>query len=376
MGSRALIAVAVMMLALAGGCRGAGERAPADISDSLTSPSGTTSPDESVQVPVDLTSATAEAHQTALQLVRSGIPGVLIVLTDGPEVQIISEGVAVRGVEVPPSPDQPSRIASLTKPMVATAVLRLVEQGDLALDDTLAEILPGVVPDAAEITITELLSHSSGLPEITGPIMGRAEPWSNERTLRVLSRLEAVETTFSNYTNTNYILLGLVIEELTGDTLADSLSALTFEPAGMTNTAVLSRVDVDSVGHGYSGPRDETGLVLRTAHAGGGAVASARDVDRFMIALSNGSLLPDNLVTEMTTGRGQSMGTFDDYGLGIATLNTNCGPALGHSGRLAGYTSEMWWLADSDRRVVVFLNSDAEVANGGAYALVHAALCG
>jgi D-alanyl-D-alanine carboxypeptidase len=298
-----------------------------------------------------------------------GVPGLVVVATDGLETEVIELGEAVKRPAVPSSATRPSRLASLTKTMVATVVMRLVEGGDLALDATVERVAPGLLRAGRRITVEELLSHTSHLAEVPHRLYRTLRPDPETLALRAVDRqgLEDVDVSFPAYRNSNYLVLGLLAERVTGKPLARLLRRLVFEPAGMTTARLAPVVDPREVVHGYDAGHDYTRSTAPPAAASGGVVASARDVDRFLVALFGGRLVGRETLAAMLEPHGYALGDWSDYGLGVAILDTPCGPAYGHSGRLPGYSTEMWVLPSESRRVVVIANGD-EAAGGGSLA--------
>lgn len=319
----------------------------------------------------------AETMQDRLALSRSiaedwlgpAVPGLVVVATAGLETEVLELGEAVRRPAVPSSATRPSRLASLTKTMVATVAMRLVEEGDLALDATVERVAPGLLRAGRKVTVEGLLSHTSHLPEIPRWLYRTHRPDPEGLALRAVDRrrLEDVGVSFPAYRNSNYLVLGLLAERVTGQPLARLLRRIVFEPAGMTTARLAPVVDPRTVVHGYDATHDYTRSTAPPAAASGGVVASARDVDRFLVALFGGRLVGRETLAAMLQPHGYALGDWSDYALGVALLDTPCGPAYGHSGRLPGYATEMWVLPSEGRRVVVIANGD-EAAGGASLA--------
>jgi D-alanyl-D-alanine carboxypeptidase len=305
------------------------------------------------------------------------IPGILVIATDGDEQRVLELGLAITEPPLPVSADLPFKVASLTKPMVATAVMRLVERGELRLADTVEDVVPGLLAYGGRVTVEQLLSHYSGLREAE-PFIGR-RPVPDRAVARELSEagLDSDPGLLPYYRNSNYLVLGLVVEEITGQPLDQALDALVFTPAKMRTAVLVRRVASDrTVVHGYSAGKDVTHRSISRAPAGGGVVASAQDADRFAEALFDGGLVEDQTLEQMTAGHGMGLVAFDDYGLGLAMVETDCGRAYGHSGRHAGYASELWVIPYLDRRVVVMANHEGPATEETVYRTRDAALCG
>lgn len=270
----------------------------------------------------------------------------------------------------PARSDARFRAASITKQLLTVATLRLVEQGRLSLDTTIGERLPGVLPDYADVTLEQLLSHTSGIPDFLDALI--VSPYwrdlvtesSERRTDRELVRAAATLPPLGEddraYSNTNFVLAGMMVREATGLRLGKALNRLVFRPAGMWQT-------VFDTSSGLAAPRlKEYGIVggqartiasfNPTIFSGAGAVVStARDLDRFQKALSDGRLVPPATVRLMRT----PVSTIDGlgYGLGTMVLPDPCDPegsvVTGHNGGSFGTISWSLSSADGSRRVAI-----------------------
>lgn len=271
-------------------------------------------------------------------------------------------------------PDHAFRVGSITKTFVATVVLQLAAEGGLGLDDSVEQWLPGLVPNGRAITLRQLLNHTSGIYNYTeDEALFRSlvrDP------LRVLTpeELVAVATrhgprfapgTDWSYSNTGYIVLGLVIEKATASPLEEQLRQRIFEPLGLARTSLPGAAALPPpAAHGYlppgnglvatrgGKPVDVTAWSPTWAWAAGALVSTAGDLARFYGALLGGELLQPEQLREMRTavaGPG--------YGLGLAVDRLQCGPALGHTGGVPGYTSIAYGSEDGSRQAIVLVNT-------------------
>lgn len=217
-------------------------------------------------------------------------------------------------------------IGSQTKAMVATALLQLVEESRIGLGDELADLLPevaadGMVERADEITVQQLIQHTSGIPDFwsrngsTEPAFDvfdfstHYSPIDIVETTRGLPRTGGPGETFA-YSNTNYTLIGMIIERVTGHTLADELDRRLFRPLGMTRTYALTKPPEGIKGpHGHGYHPDSTGALhdMHRANASwgfgaGNVVSTTHDVSAFQRAFDQGRLLPPSLQEILTHG--------------------------------------------------------------------------
>lgn len=324
----------------------------------------------------------AASFQHIIDTVSSGAttPG-LVVLVDipGQGRWIGAGGLANRAAQTPVQTGDRFRIASVTKMFIATVVLQLAQEDRLHLDDTVEQWLPGLVPGGQAITLRQLLNHTSGLYDYLDS--GFEAIYFAQKPLRVWMPGELVAYGVSHppyfapgepgrwkYSNTNYILLGMVIEKVTGTPLAQEVRARIFEPLGLTNSFFEESETIPGgFVHGYIGDEDYTHASLST-WAAGGIVSNAEDLSTFARALFGGKLLSDPMLREMLTW--EDMSGNPVYGLGVARSIEGLSLATqgivptdmrfeemwGHIGGLSGFKSVVGYEPQSGVVVVVLLN--------------------
>lgn len=288
--------------------------------------------------------APASLDDAAAELVESGVPGVIVRLRDGEHVRELAKGEAAA--------DDRFRIGSVTKTFVAALTLDLARLGILSLDDTAADFEPGLVSDAADITIRELLSHRAGLFDYTSDpalLRGELEP----RELIGIADGKPRAAGYS-YSSTNYLVLGFVLQRAGLAGLDRMLSRQILEPYGLADTTFEPGVVDAPHLHGHARPlrdgiatgslRDTSDRTARSAWAAGAMVSTAADLDRFFTRLLAGDL-----------GRRMRPRGDDRYGLGLARFETACGPVVGHTGNLLGTITVVW--TRGDRVLVVAANA-------------------
>lgn len=326
--------------------------------------------------------ALAGALNSVLEAARSslGAPGAaLYVAGPGIGAHSLASGVADRATRAPIEPGSPVRIASVTKPFVAVVALQLAQEGWLLLDHPVEHWLPGLVPGGGRITVRHLLRHTSGLPDyLSDGIVGRArrDParvWAPEELVREALRRPPLFAPGApgrwSYSNTNFILLGLIVERVTGNPLEAELRQRIVAPLGLRDTALAPpAADAGGLAHGYVGSRDYTALNTSVAWAAGGMTSTVSDVGAFVRALVGGALLRPETLAAMqqweSTGGAWAIPDLA-YGLGLMrrTLPAAAGLApaarlaVGHTGALAGYRLAAWHLPASDITIVVALTS-------------------
>jgi D-alanyl-D-alanine carboxypeptidase len=299
-------------------------------------------------------------------LVAGGAAGVLMHYRDEHGLWSGSCGVAEIGTDRPVDPDGWFRIGSVTKTYTAAVVLSLVGDGLLRLEDSCERWLPGVVPGGDRITVRQLLNHTSGLynytddlPEPRQIVLDRYQHWEPQRAVGMATAHDPLFAPGSSwsYSNTNYVLLGLLVEAATGNPYSAEVRTRVLEPLGLQRTLVPGdEVSLpDPHAHGYL-PVDGELVDLAQfnasqAWAAGEIVSTADDLNRFYAALLTGELLRpaelEAMLTTVDTGDGGG-----GYGLGIGRVELPSGLVVwGHTGGIFGYLTGSYHSADASRQV-------------------------
>ncbi|MFJ8432120.1 serine hydrolase domain-containing protein [Kitasatospora sp. NPDC094019] len=294
------------------------------------------------------------------------------------------------------------RIGSVTKTFVSTVVLQLADEGRLRLDDPVETYLPGVVPNGGAITLRQLLQHTSGLFDYledprflyhdeaslrTYLAEGR---WTDFRPEELVSVGVGHAPYFEpgqgwHYSNTNYILTGMIIRKVTGRSWQREVERRIVEPLHLDDTTFpnsSARIPGPHA-HGYvqlpEGPADVTRINPTVADAAGNGISTTADLDRFHAALFGGKLLTPARLAEMTTAVPAPM-IAAHYGLGLIRYDLPCGEVWGHTGGIPGYDTIMLGARDGSRQFALSFNvlEGAETDGTGAAinALLVKAACG
>lgn len=288
------------------------------------------------------------------------------------------------------------RAGSITKTFVATVVLQLVQEGGLRLEDSVDTYLPGLVHghgnDGSALTLRALLTHTSGLydyaaalPAADPALMGTAGPSALPLTpaaavRTAVSRPPVVARGAYAYSSTNYVLLGLVVERVTGHSYATEIRRRILTPLRLTGTSLPGARATLPLPHsrGYHRSaadgtlRDVTATDPRIAGAAGELVSTLADLDDFYAALLGGRLLPPaQLAALLDTGAADGA-----YGMGIYPQELSCGTTVwGHNGHITG--SYVRTAATRDgRHVLTFrVNTDTRPGAGLETELLEAEFC-
>lgn len=321
----------------------------------------------------------AEIQDQLDALVATGVPGVAVV-AEGADGRIEqASGVADLATGEPLTPKHRFRLGSVTKIFVATLVLRLAEEGLLDLDDDAAPFVEGV-------TVRQLLNHTSGLDDFGGDMIAFFEPYRRDLGHRwELGPREELQRVLEKprlfppgkgwaYHGSNYIVLGLLVEEATGTPLREALRQRVFAPLGLARTDLVEGPLLRDCACGYlppdnpilpgeADPVDVTAIDLPFHRAGGGIVSTAGEVATLLRVVLGGGLLPDGLRAEMLDAVPSDWPETDRYGLGIGEITSllrgersPCGAAWGHLGFSLGYVAIALSSEDGTRQVVICAN--------------------
>ncbi|WP_405917119.1 serine hydrolase domain-containing protein [Streptomyces sp. NBC_00728] len=345
-------------------------------------------------------SPTRQAVEAA---VRDGVPGVTATAVDRHGAWSATTGVGDLRTGAPRSAADRYRVGSITKTFVSTVLLQLEAEGRLSLDDTVDHWLPGVVRgngnDGTRITVRQLLNHTSGLFNYTtdedflathffkdGFLRHRYDTVTPEQILAVAlsHKPDFAPGTSWNYSNTNYVVAGMVIEKVTGRSYASEIRDRIIKPLDLGATSVPgTRVTVPRPSsRAYSklaatatGPTyDVTALNPSMASSAGEMISDSADLNRFYSALLRGRLLPRKQLTEMRTTVGIDGAPDMRYGLGLLELKLSCGVQVwGHDGGIHGSSSFAVTTADGRHSLALNFNGDW---TGDSEAVVEAEFCG
>jgi D-alanyl-D-alanine carboxypeptidase len=323
----------------------------------------------------------AEIQAEMDDLTAGGLPPGMVVWIDAPEYRFEgASGFADLTDDTPMPPEGAFRIGSITKMFTAVVIVQLAEDGLLTLDDPLALWLPEVaeqLPYGDQITLRHLLTHTSGLFNVVehesyyADIFTEAEINEEAGTVTLDCVQQDPHDTLARYvygkdaqfepgaqwrySNTNYTLLGMVIEAAAEMPLAEAYGTRIYEPLGMTSTFLdCYEEPVIDVVHGYTGfgdaMTDLTELHESVGWSAGGLVSTASDLVTFARGLFGGALFddPESLVAMTTAAPGSS------YGLGISLQ----GEYMGHAGYIAGFRSVLNYEPEFDTVVLMVYNHD------------------
>lgn len=278
--------------------------------------------------------------------VAHGLDGIIVYVDQaGKAPALYAAGWKNRATQVPADPRALFKIGSISKLYIATATAKLVNEQRLSLDDTLADYFPelvGRIEYADQITLRMMLQHRSGIPNISDQdkFDWGSPPTNTRETLELILDVPAdfkPDTRYS-YSNTNYLLIGNILDKTLGYGHQQYINREILAPLGLTHTyGLLSQADIADVVSGYHRPYEEDLREIDFIGPSGSMVATAQDVGIFLRALNDGSLLDQ-----------------DEQAIYSSIYKYE------HTGWVLGYKSIARYHKDIDAVVIQFVNTTGE----------------
>ncbi|WP_426368285.1 serine hydrolase domain-containing protein [Streptomyces sp. E-08] len=327
----------------------------------------------------------------------NGAPGAMARFTGPDGVRSRTVGVRDRVSGAPMDIHARFRIGSVSKTFSSVVLLQLVEEGRLELDAPVNRYLPGLLPDE-RITVRHLLTHRSGLADYTDAMFNDTVPGFEAVRNRVFSYQELVDLSLSEprttepgvaykYSNANFVVVGMLIEKLTGRPVSDAYERRILKPLKLTSTSYVhpdTRIKGLHV-RGYLHPDaagdplvDSTEQTVSWAQSAGAVISSPADLNTFTSALMRGLLLSPAMLEAMTTVTPTDATNTRFYGLGLRRYDLSCGTRVfGHTGTVQGFYTYAFSTRDGRRSLSAMANTsnhgEANTALGGT---LEAAFCG
>ena len=314
-------------------------------------------------------------RDVARQVLAIGAPGYMVRINDGARVATTTAGLADKATRRPLTGREQFEIGSNTKTFMATLALQLVDRRQLDLDAPVSKYLPGVVPNGNNITVRMLLNHTSGLFSYTAD--PDFLPGLEKDPQHVVTERELLDVAFKHepnfapgqgwsYSNTNYTLIGMILQRRTGRSLPELVRERIARPLGLTRTYFANPRATNTgpgYAHGYAvkfgeTPRtytDVSGLPIGGWGGAAGAVVSTqKELSEFFAAVLGGKLFSREQLRQMKTTVDLPAGTGIEggYGLGLFKIISPCGTVWGHGGDTLGHHSTAVASADGRRTAV------------------------
>jgi len=366
----------------------------------LTAPMASAAPKTSYAPSASDAATGHAATQDAMDaVVKAGVPGVVAEVQDGEAVWKGTSGVADLTTGQPRGNGDSFRAGSVTKSLVSTVMLQLQAEKKVDLDATVDSYLPGLVHgnghDGTKITVRQLLNHTSGIFNFTDDatfqrkvmsmqfLKNRYDTWTPQQVIALAMKNppQFKPGTSWKYSNTNYLLVGLIIEKVTGHPYAEEIGRRITGPLKMRATYFPGTdPTIPAPTHHYSmlnkGGKvyDVTELNPSWAWAAGEMVTNSGDLNRFYSALLGGKLLPPAQLKEMTNTVSTEGNLLQQrYGLGLIEYETTCGIKVwGHSGSIHGSATQSFGTKDGKHMITLNFNGDWV---GGGKTIVSAEFC-
>ncbi len=316
----------------------------------------------------------------------ASVPGATlgVVLADGTVLSLAS-GMSDTATARPMYPSDRMLQGSVGKTYVAAVALQLVGEGRLDLDGKVAGYLGelpyyGRIPNAEEVTVRQLMNHTSGIVryEFSPGFLEdlTADPMRTFTPADRLAYLLDSEPPFPagegwDYSDTNYILVAMVVEAITGRSLYEEIAERILDPLGFTETVPSDSPEVPGLVQGYAGAENPFGgfdamladgrMVINPQFewAGGGMASTTRDLARWVRDIHQGRAFPGELLEEARTGVEAPLGPNGRYGLGVIMMTLPAGEAWGHSGFMPGYRTEAYYFPEHGFSLALQVNTTA-----------------
>lgn len=266
------------------------------------------------------------------------------------------------------------RIGSVTKTYVSASILSLVKENKVGLDDLLSKWVPNV-KGTTGVTVKMLLDHRSGIFDYTSDqafLVNRSKPWTPQQIvdLATASAPYFAPDAGYHYSNTNYVLLGMILEAATSTKAGVALHARAIDRAKLTNTLLDGEDTVDKgrMAHGFTNKVDVTLYGDPTGPWTAGAmVATGADVTDWISALYGSDAVLDAPGRALLVAKTSDLGGGVKYGLGVllldASITAGAGPAMGHNGAIDGFETEAFYFAEKKTAIVAVTNKSGVSAN-------------
>ncbi len=306
-----------------------------------------------------------------------GLTGIIVAVElSGAPAAIAAAGLADVADHTAMAPNSRFKIASIAKTFLAALALKLDDEHRLTLDDKLALYLPDM-PNADRVSLRQLMNHSSGYDDfytdafVAAAKAAPAKAWTSRELIRFArpEHLRFEPGSRFDYSNTNYLLLGLALEAAAQEPLAQALGRRFLQPLGLASTWLgpAAEMPLDRLAHGYA-DIDDTGVkrdVTEQRYTLGGAdgvmISDARDLVVWCRALFEHRVLPRKEIEEMlsfTAPADEDAAPGSAYGLGVERFRVDGVEFLGHTGSRAGYNSVMLFQPGTHAVLVIAFNED------------------
>lgn len=287
-------------------------------------------------------------------------------------------GTANIELSVPMRPDHVFNIGSITKQFTAVAILQLVAQGRVALDEDVRTYVPTIQTHGRRLTVEQVLTHTSGLPNLVDLPEFETLARQDHTTAQLLELTRNVPLHFEpgtsfRYSDTGYILLGSIIEHVSGLSYADYVEQRIFKPLDMRNSYYGDDVRIlrnRAAGYTVSNgaPVNAAYISMTVPQGAGGLASTADDLLTWHVALRKGAVIADTLLARAWRPRVLPGGVTSGYGFGFKVCTLGDRRTVGHGGFINGFSAASLYVADDSLDVIVLVNNDGDAPDAGGLA--------
>ncbi|HLK60919.1 MAG TPA: serine hydrolase domain-containing protein [Chthonomonadaceae bacterium] len=311
------------------------------------------------------------------QMETRHIPGVSVaVVRAGKPILLRGYGLANVEANMPATKDTVYQLASVTKQFTATAVMILVQERKISLDAKITTYLSDLPTAWNQVTVRNLLTHTSGIKSYTNipPRPDLSTVLRKDRTpMELISTVAEEPLEFPpgerwDYSNTNFILLGVLIEKMSGKSYGDFLKERIFTPLGMTATRVNNLYDIiknRAAGYSFKDGRLYNGEYVSPtgAFSAGALVTTVVDMTKWDAALYSDLILPQPVLQQMWRPTKLNNGSFANYGFGWSVDTYYDRKLIEHGGGIPGFSTQICRFVDDKLTIIVLTNLDTGDAN-------------
>ena len=305
--------------------------------------------------------AVPDADAIAAAALVDGVPGLTIAVRKGNASFTRAYGLFDREANVPARIDSVYQIGSVSKQFAAAAILRLVEQGTLSIDDQARKFLPELDARFDAITIRHLLNHTSGVRDYNSQLESAYMPKTQQEILALITSGPPLFPPGSRfeYSNSGYFLLGMILERATSRPFAQHLRETFFEPLGLGQTSYCGTTSPSPDGYIFLGtnvapiPAADMSLVF----AAGALCSTASDLVRWNAALTSGRAVSPQSYARMVNESVPAYGGSLRYGFGLLIDTFEGRRRISHGGAIVGFVSHLAWYPDEQVTIVVLMNA-------------------
>jgi CubicO group peptidase (beta-lactamase class C family) len=329
------------------------------------------------QAPVPVTApalATVQIDAAIGQAYKPNEPGaVVLVAKDGKTIFRKAYGLADAAKGTHMTPDMQLRLGSITKQFTSTAILMLVDEGKIKLDDDITRFIPDYPTRGKRITVEQLLNHTSGIASYTSQPDFPAHMTEDFTVAAMIDRFKNLPLDFEpgssyRYNNSGYFLLGAIIEKVSGLAYADFLDQRIFKPLGMYDTAYEGKQHgkaTFAAGHtkGEKGFEPSAPLSMTQPYAAGALVSTVDDLARWDVAVASGKLLKPATWQRAFAKTTLTTGKVSDYAYGWVNGAVRGVPTIEHDGGINGFNTYAMRVPSAHVYIVVLRNTDSGTTN-------------